>query len=43
MKAKTSKSVQDTKPTLLRDQSKQLKLKTGLKAGKAGEKFHEYM
>ena len=43
MKAKKSKSIQNSKPTLLRDQSKQLKLKTGLKAGKTGEKFHEYM
>ena len=42
MNAKKSKSTQDSKPTLLRDKSKALKLKTGLKAG-AYEKFHEYM
>jgi len=42
MNAKKSKAVQNSKPTLLRDQSKQLKLKTGLKAGrKAGEKAIE--
>ena len=34
MNVKKNKSVPDSKPTLLRDQSKALKLKTGLKAGK---------
>ena len=34
MNAKQKKSIHDSKPTLLRDQRKTLKLKTGLKAGK---------
>ena len=33
MNAKKNKSILDSKPTLLRDQRKALKLKTGLKAG----------
>lgn len=40
MNAKNRKPIRNSKPTLLRDRSKQLKLKTGLKAG--AEKFHEY-
>ena len=34
MNAKKNKSIWDIKPTLLRDQSKALKLKTGIKAGR---------
>ena len=41
MNAKKNKSIRNSKPTLLRDQSKALKLKTGLKAGKKGEKIFE--
>jgi hypothetical protein len=38
MNAKNNKSNRTPKPTLLRDQSKSLKLRTGLKAGrKAGK------
>jgi hypothetical protein len=33
MNAKKNKPISDSKPTILRDQSKPLKLKTGLKAG----------
>jgi len=39
MKAKKNKFIPDSKPTLLRDQSTPLRLKTGLKAGKLPSKF----
>ena len=42
MNAKNKKSIRDSKPMLLRDQSKTLKLKTGLKAGGKYHKFVEY-
>jgi hypothetical protein len=34
MNGKKNKSILDSKPTILRDRSKPLRLKTGLKAGK---------
>jgi len=39
MNAKRNKSILASKPTLLRDQSKPLKIKSGLKAGKSIKDF----